>query len=227
MTSTLQNYMDHFIGRHRKVAEQTVTAFGEDRALLFVALQADWVALMGAFRELWQEPISEGNLYGATLAYGSLLLIDFPSLLLEMDRQQFGFLGGHYAAVGRSLRYVWELMYRALWADTYAETHADEADLPGPTPDAKAEWLRTTKRPLNRKTVIEPMLAFLLPPSERGRIATDFIPLWQRLNLVVHPSWECATDYSAHWPWQSPTILMPIGRPKSCPMRRPFSTWFG
>jgi hypothetical protein len=83
-----------------------------------------------------------------------LLLIDFQGLLLELNRQRFAFLGGHYAAVGRSLRYVWELMDRALWADTYAEAHPGDDDLPGPTADDKAEWLRTRKKPLNGKYVI-------------------------------------------------------------------------
>jgi hypothetical protein len=190
MTATLNQYLDHFNGRHRQVAEQTVAALGEDRALLFVSLQSDWVALLGAFQELWAGPITDRNLYAVTLAHSSLLLIDFPGLLLEMDRQQFAFLGGHYAAVGRSLRYVWELMYRALWADTYAETHAHDDDLPGPTADEKAEWLRTRENRLNRKTVIEPLLRQLVPDAEHSRINGYFIPIWERLNRVVHPSWD-------------------------------------
>jgi hypothetical protein len=189
MTATLRKYLDHFNSRHRQVAEQTVAALGEDRALLFVSLQSDWVDLIGAVPKAYPELTAPPASDDAPPAEGSLLLIDLQGLLLELDRQQFAFLGGHYAAVGRSLRYVWELMYRAFLADTYAEI-GDGDDLPGPTPDDKAEWLRTRKGPLNRKTVIEPMLDRLLPATQHGRIASDFIPLWERLNRVVHPSWE-------------------------------------
>jgi hypothetical protein len=185
MPATLQKYVDHFIGRHREVAERTAAELGEDRALQFVSLQSDWVVLIGAIIKAYPELTAppSGELPEAA---GSLVLIDLQGLLLELDRQQFAFLGGHYAAIGRSQRYVWELMYRALWADTYAEAFPGKGHPPGPTPDDKAKWLKKRERKMDWRSVVQPLLRRLLPSVD----IRQFAKVWTKLNHVVHPSWE-------------------------------------
>ncbi len=188
MTDTLHKYLDYFIGRHREVAERTAAELGENAALGFLWLQSDWVdllaAILAAYPELTSPPSAE-----CREAAGSLLLIDFQGLLLELDRQQFAFLGGQYAAVGRSLRYVWELMYRALWTDLYAEMHPGKGRPPGPTPDDKAKWLKKRERGMDWRSVIQPLLRRLLPSVAIADMR-EYAKVWSKLNRVVHPSWE-------------------------------------
>jgi hypothetical protein len=190
MTPVLQSYLDHYIGRHRQVAEETESALGEQNAFLFKSLQTDLIELNCQVFEAYPALSTRAESGELQPTMRSLVLLDLQGLLLELDRQHFAFLGGHYAAVGRSLRYAWELIFRALWADTYAEMRPDDSDVPGLTLDEEAAWLEGREKTLNWNSVIEPLLRRLLPAAEHGRITTDVAPLWNRLNRVVHPSNE-------------------------------------
>jgi hypothetical protein len=98
------------------------------------------------------------------------------------------FLCGNYRLVLSQLRFNWERIFRARYADAYAEEHPNETDLPGPTLDDKHDWLIRREDRLNWRTVIAPTLARLFSGGTAEEAESLFRPLWDRLNRCVHPS---------------------------------------
>src|SRR5262245_39051294 len=136
------------------IAERTLDALGEEPAWFFTDLTNDWINLSGA-------------LLGACTPeeqLTSLVFADFHSLFREITWFQRLFLWGNYPYVYRNLRFVWELLFRAYYADTYASEHPGGTDLPGPSVDDKNAWLSKREHRLKWDSVFKPILRKLLPP---------------------------------------------------------------
>src|SRR5207248_2423634 len=88
--------------------------------------------------------------------------------------------------IGRTLRYLWELVLRAFYADEYATVCPGDGDGPGETPDEKLDWLEAQERGVWWSTVLLPGIRLLLGWTREE--SSHFGEVWDRLNRVVHPS---------------------------------------
>jgi hypothetical protein len=175
---TLQDFLSALFGRWRQVADETVRCLGEDTAGLFIELHNDALDVLGA--------VSDAYPYEERLH--SLLFAEFTGLFNELTWLQTHFLCGNYRLVLSQLRFNWERIFRARHADAYAEENPTATDPPGPTLDDKHDWLAKREDRLTWKTLIAPTLAQLFPAWAASDVASQFRPVWDRLNRCVHPS---------------------------------------
>jgi hypothetical protein len=139
----------------------------------------DWLDVLTAIRKVY----SEDELRD------SLLFLYLNGLFKEVYWFQLLFLGGNYPLLHRSLRYVWEMVFRAYYVDTYVRASPDAPAPPGPLIDDKVAWLAQHEREMFRwDQFMKPMLGRLLPQVNDPEIEEYFNPLWNKLNEYVHPS---------------------------------------
>lgn len=155
------------------IAEQTENQLGE-KASCFVELHEDWL-------EIWESFLKA---YPEKLPYISLVAADFFLLGKDLQWMHRLFQWGNYPLVHRILRYDWELMFRAYYADVYMPNIPGETDVPGDTVDEKVEWIGRREKELNFQRVIKPILNVFLPQAEQK----FFGDLWTELNQHVHPT---------------------------------------
>jgi hypothetical protein len=175
-----EDLLSKLIGYWRTVADETTRALGEDEANLFVYLYNDALDLDGAISDAYPE---EERLQ-------SLVFAEFTALLKELYWLHAMFLCGNYPVVLSRLRFNWERVFRARYADAYAEENPGALDAPGPTLDDKHAWLTQREDRLNWRTVIAPTLARFFAAGSPREVRSHFKPLWDRLNRCVHPSGE-------------------------------------
>lgn len=94
-----------WIGLH-EISKQTEQQLG-DRTHCFVDLFNDWLDISGALASAYPED----------LPLTSLVAADFFSLGKELHWLHRLLHGGNYPLITRVLRYDWELMFRAYYAD--------------------------------------------------------------------------------------------------------------
>ena len=113
-------------------------------------------------------------------------------MLKELNWLHVLFLSGNYPIALSRLRFNWERVFRARYADACAEEKPNASDGPGPTVGEKHEWLRQRedRNRLNWGSFIAPALSQLFPAGAPGEAKSHFKPLWDRLNECVHPSGE-------------------------------------
>jgi hypothetical protein len=162
------------------VANQTARRLGEETADLFVFLYDDALDILGAIDDAYSE---EERLC-------SLVYAEFTGLFKELHWLHAQFLCGNYRLVPSQLRFNWERIFRARYADAYTEENPNEADAPGPTLDDKHDWLTKQEDRLNWRSLIAPTLSRLFAAGAPGEAEALFKPLWDRLNRCVHPSGE-------------------------------------
>jgi hypothetical protein len=110
-------------------------------------------------------------------------------LLKELHWLHALFLCGNYRTVLSQLRFNWERIFRARYADSYTEEKPGAADGPGPTVGEKHDWLTQREEQL-RWPFIALTLRRLFSAGVPGEAEALFKPLWDRLNRCVHPSGE-------------------------------------
>src|SRR5262249_18422053 len=165
------------------VAKETIDKLGEEQAWSFVELSNDWMDIFGALSKAYQP---EDLL-------SSLVHADFTGLHQLLRWEQLHFLAGNYAALYRDLRFAWEMMLRAYYADTYNELNPDHYDGPAATVEGKIDWLedRESKHKLGWHQTLEPTLRQVFPPTGSVAEVRDYYTgLWGKLNEFVHPSRE-------------------------------------
>jgi len=162
-----------------KIAEETFRSLGKERAGYFTRLFNDWIDILSAVHDTYSEDeLSDGLMY-----------IYLSGLSKEVHWFQLLFLAGNYPLLHRSLRYVWEMIFRAYYVDTYVRKSPDDPEPPGPTVDDKAEWLAQHERKMFQwHKFMQPMLRQLLPQAEGTEIEQYYKALWDKLNEYVHPS---------------------------------------
>jgi hypothetical protein len=159
-----------------KIAEETFHSLGKERAGYFTNLANDWIDILSAVLDIY----SKHDLSN------SLVYLYFNGLLKEASWFQLLFLVGNYPLIHRSLRYVWEMIFRAHYVDTYP---LDAPEPPGPTIDDKVRWLAHHERRMFRwEDFMKPRLQRLLPQVKDAEIEECYKLLWDRLNEYVHPS---------------------------------------
>jgi hypothetical protein len=177
MSNRADKFLSDYLELHRETRERTVAALGDD-AFAFAEFAHDALDLQLAVIDCYPEEWLTNSLVGAFL----------PLLLKDLNGLQPDFLHARYPEIGRTLRHLWEQVFRGLYVDRYAEVHPDAADPPGPTVDDKLDWLEAHEAGMNWQTVIVPGLHHVLPGWTAGEIGAHFHTVWRRLNRVVHPS---------------------------------------
>jgi len=162
-----------------KIAEETFHSLGKEQAGYFTSLANDWIDILSAILDT----------YSKDELSASLMYIYFNGLFKEVYWFQLLFLTGNYPLLHRSLRFVWEMIFRAYHVDTYALNFPDDREPPGPTVDDKVEWLAQHEREMFRwKEFMKPTLQRLWPQAKDPEIEEYYKSLWDRLNEYVHPS---------------------------------------
>jgi hypothetical protein len=160
-----------------KIAEETFRALGKEQAGHFNSLANDWIDILLAIRDIY----SENELSD------SLLYIYFSGLFKEVQWFQLLFLAGNYPLLHRSLRFVWEMIFRAYHVDTYVRKSQEDSG-PGPTVDDKVKWLAQHEREMFQWKFVKLTLRRLLSQAKGSEIEEYYKSLWDRLNEYVHPS---------------------------------------
>ena len=164
----------------RKIAEETFRSLGKERAGYFTRLANDWIDILSAILDT----------YSKDELSNSLMYIYFSGLFKEVYWFQLLFLAGNYPLLHRSLRYVWEMIFRAYYVDTYVRKSPDDPEPPGPTVDDKVEWLGKYELELRmyKWVFVRGVLRWLLPQAKGTEIEEYYNSLWDKLNEYVHPS---------------------------------------
>jgi hypothetical protein len=158
-------------------AAETERVLGRDKAHFFVDIYNDALDIQFA--------ISDGY---PKQELTSLVYADFMGVCKEIHWLQVMFLAGNYPLLLARLRFIWELIFRALYADTYQQQQETQREPPGLTVDEKHWWLESEERTLNWRTVVLPILHRLFKAKDAKEIEQCFKPVWDALNCYVHPS---------------------------------------
>jgi hypothetical protein len=118
MSQSLQEFLSALCDDRRKVADETISCLGEDTAGLFIYLYNDALDILTAILAAYPEEER----------FHSLVFAEFTGLLNELTSLQMHFLGGNYRLVRSQLRYNWERIFRAGFADAYAEENPHAVD---------------------------------------------------------------------------------------------------
>ena len=163
-----------------EIAEETFRSLGKEQAGYFTSLANDWIDILSAILDV----------YSKDELFDSLLYIYFSGLFKEVYWFQLLFLAGNYPLLHRSLRFVWEMIFRAYYVDTYVRESPDDPEPPGPTIDHKAEWLGEYELKLGmyKWSFVRGVLRRLLPQAKGTEIEKYYKSLWDKLNEYVHPS---------------------------------------
>lgn len=173
----LDTLFDHW----RENAREAEKVLGAEKAHFFVDVYNDALNIGIALSDCYpdkQELLT------------SMVYADFMGLCKEIHWLELMFLAGNYPLLLSRLRYDWEMIFRALYADTYEKEKDTDPEPPGPTLDEKHEWLGKLEEQnrLNANTIIYPLLRQLLRANDPDEIEAYFRPLWKGLNAFVHPS---------------------------------------
>jgi hypothetical protein len=172
------NLFRQLISHLEPTAEETLARLSPDEARVFTELGNDQIDISGAVLDA----------YGRDDLLNSLVFYDFKGLPKQLLALGLDLLCGRYEDVRRGLRFAWESIFRAFYADCYPMLCPTDPDQPGPTLDHKAAWLEGREKKLNRDTVILPVLRHLLPAWSEAEVLGQFKPVWDRLNAAAHPS---------------------------------------
>ncbi|MGE0684833.1 MAG: hypothetical protein AB7P69_28475 [Candidatus Binatia bacterium] len=170
------SYILEVYGRLSEIEQESIHTLSEAQAFHFVELANDWIDIQMAI----------GHTYSRDELTQSLVFTYFLYLFKEVQWFQLHFLSGNYPLLGRGLRFVWEMIYRAYYTDTYAGESQ-----PGPSLDDKIVWLEERESTLGWGNCICPVLGKVFPLAEQEQeVREHYHQLWQRLNRYVHPSVE-------------------------------------
>jgi hypothetical protein len=155
------------------IEQITVDRLGEKKGHQFVLIIDDWLAINGAIFDSYRH--DELN---------NLVLLTFWGVFKELTWFHFLFVSGNYPLLKSRLRFVWESMFRARYAQTYSGPQ-----MPGPSPDDKVAWLEAQERHLRWSNCIEPVLRELFTLADRDQEVRDhYHERWNELHRYVHPS---------------------------------------
>lgn len=163
----------------REIAEETFRSLGKEQAGHFTRLANEWMDVLSAI----------SNTYSENERLHSLMYFYLSGLFKEVSWFQLLFLAGNYPLLLRSLRFIWEMIFRACHVDTYVGESKDDSEPPGPTIDDKVEWLGQHEQDMFQwKKFIRPTLRRLLPQAQGTEMEKCYKLLWDKLNEYVHPS---------------------------------------
>ncbi len=176
-----QSFLSQVLERCREIERETVEVLGEEDALVFVNIWNDSLEIENAIAQI----------YGHDERTQSLVAVRLWEFSRELVNLQTLFLCGNYSLVRARLRFIWEMMFRAFYADTYEKKSPNDPDKPGPSIDDKSVWLENLEenRGLGWGNTIKPTLCRIFPLAEKeGEVLDYYHKLWKDLNNYVHPT---------------------------------------
>lgn len=174
MSDTHLSYLSQVYDRLNEIEQESVLKLGREQAFHFVELANDWIDIQSAI----------SRTYSNDDIIQSLLYCHFVYLFKEVQWFQLHFLSGNYPLLGRGLRFIWEMIYRAHHVDTNTGESLGDLSL-----EKKVQWLHQHERQLSWRTCIRPTLEKVFPLVAREKeVLEHYQELWQSLNKYVHPS---------------------------------------
>lgn len=178
MSDKQQTWIERHCALLVPIERQTLEKLGEETAGVFVCAANDCITVSGA----------------VTAAYPgdkncNLVLMTLWGLFKEACWFHSFFSAGNYPILLSRLRFVWESMFRAYFAEHYPMGPCTKWDPPGPTADNKLVWLDTHGHRLNWDTCIEPVLRAVFPLADKEQEVRDhYHNLFKYLHRYAHPS---------------------------------------
>ena len=170
-------WVEEACSRLSEIERQTQESLGEDGDF-FVNVANDWIEINSALIDAY--PGEQGH---------TLVIHTFQGLFKEVCWFQFFFVSGNYPLLLSRLRFVWESVFRAYFAEHYPLGPPQSWPVPGPSPDDKFGWLENYERYLNWDRCIEPTLRDVFTLADREqKVREYYLGLWQELHKYVHPS---------------------------------------
>src|SRR2546427_3547396 len=168
------SYLSDAYDRLKEIEQESVLRLGREKAFYFMELANDWIDIQAAISRAYSyNELTQGLVY-----------FYFFSLFKEVQWFQLHFLSSNYPMLGRGLRFVWEMIYRAYYTDTYMGESP-----PGSSLDDKISWLEQHESTLRWGNCIYPVLGRVFPLVEQEQeVREHYRQLWQSLNRYVHPS---------------------------------------
>ena len=168
------SYLSEAYDRLKEIEQEGILRLGREKAFHFVELANDWIDIQAAI----------SRTYSYNDLVQGLVYFYFFSLFKEVQWFQLHFLSGNYLLLGRGLRFVWEMIYRAYYTDTYTGESP-----PGPSLADKIVWLEQRESTLRWGNCICPVLGKVFPLAEQEQeVREHYRRLWQSLHKYVHPS---------------------------------------
>jgi hypothetical protein len=164
-------------GHLAEIERRTAKRLGK-KANLFLYIANDWIDIHHAILDAYPKGKCE-----------SFMLVTFWGLFKEIYWFHFFFSVGNYPLLLSRLRFVWESVFRAYFAETYKPRSAKDLEPPGPSADDKVEWLEMHEKYLRWGNCIKLVLCQVFPLAGKEKeVLEHYEGLWQRLHRYVHPS---------------------------------------
>jgi hypothetical protein len=172
--SWIEQHCAHLV----RIERETIEKLGEERAGFFACAANDCVTVSAAVTDAYPGQQS-----------CNLVLLTLWGLFKEAYWFHSFFVAGNYPVLLGRLRFVWESMFRAYFAEHYPVGPCKKWDTPGPTGDDKLVWLDEHGKDLRWDTCIEPVLRAVFPLAAREQEVRDhYNELFKYLHRYAHPS---------------------------------------
>lgn len=165
----LEKTLDRLYGHWRKVRRETIRLLGDREALKIVDFHGNnWIDIVGWVSAEYERKEQLNIVY-----------VQWLRLFKEIYWLQFLFYTGNYATAYRNLRYMWEMVSQAHYVDS---------KYPALSLDKQFERAKRIEeeRVYAWKVVSSALRRVLNKPDEE--VHALFHPLWDSLNIYVHPS---------------------------------------
>jgi hypothetical protein len=163
-------------GRLAEIERETLEQLGETKGGFFVNVANDCLDINSAIQDAYP-------------GQHNLVLHTSSGVFKEVRWFHFFFVSGNYALLLSRLRFVWESVYRAYFAENYPLGGQQPWPAPGPSPDDKLTWLDAHERDLNWDRCLAPVLRRAFPLADReAEVRAHYEARWQGLHKYVHPS---------------------------------------
>lgn len=178
MSERQKLWVEEMCTRLARIERETLEKLGEENGGFFVCVANDWLEINSALMDA----------YPGEKKY-NLIFHTFLGHFKEVCWFHFFFVSGNYPLLLSRLRFVWESVFRAYFAEHYPVGPARPWPAPGPSSDDKLAWLQEHERDLNWDRCIEPVLRTVFPLAESDKEVRDFYRAqWKGLHKYVHPS---------------------------------------
>jgi hypothetical protein len=174
---TETDLLGSIFGHWEQNAAETERILGKDKAHFFIDAYNDALDIQFAISDEYPKP-----------ELTSLVYADFMGVCKEIHWLHVMFVAGNYPLLLARLRFIWELIFRALYADIYEQPGDRHQEASSSTVDDKHWWLEDQESKLNWRSVILPILNKLFTAKDSKEIEDCFKPTWDTLNCYVHPS---------------------------------------
>lgn len=175
--------LDSIFGRWKQNASEAIAALGEEETRFFVDVYNDALEIQAAI----------SGMYPTDELANSLVYMDFMGVTKEVHWFLVMFLAGNCPLLLGRLRFLWELIFRGLYAESYEKKKDVDPEPPSHSIDGYHEWLKARIK-LDWNTVIEPVLRKIFTAEDAQLIDQHFKPIWKTLHCYVHPSAEWRED---------------------------------